>query len=154
MDASCGLPMVHFPAHRPATSPTALVVRDFTLGPSRSPTVRAPAPEELASANDAAEYERLLAVDRHSPEAEVLACDLVRVVTVELTRMSEKERVAFVLLKEEGLSINEAAAILGTTPAVVRQRTHRAYITTQNRAERSRIAAGRRISREVVSVQG
>jgi len=85
----------------------------------------------------------------------VLACDLVRVVTVELTRMSEKNRVAFVLLKKEGLSINEAAAILGTTPAVVRQRTHRAYIqlrTALSVAGWQR--AGDGISREVVPVQG
>jgi RNA polymerase sigma-70 factor (ECF subfamily) len=42
--------------------------------------------------------------------------------------MSEKNRVAYVLLKEEGLSVREAAAVLGATTAVVRQRAHRAYI--------------------------
>ena len=41
--------------------------------------------------------------------------------------MSEKNRVAYVLLQEEGLSIKEAAAVLGTAPDVVKQRAHRAY---------------------------
>ena len=49
------------------------------------------------------------------------------VLTRELSRMSEKNRVAYVLLKEEGLSVKEAAAVLGTTEPVVRQRAHRAY---------------------------
>lgn len=41
--------------------------------------------------------------------------------------MSEKNRVAYVLLKEENLSAREAAAVLGTTLDVVKQRAHRAY---------------------------
>jgi len=84
-------------------------------------------PEDLGSANDAAEHDRLSTDDRRSPEADALARDLVRVVTRELGRMSEKNRVAYVLLKEEGLSVKDAAAILGTTAPVVRQRAHRAY---------------------------
>jgi len=84
-------------------------------------------PEDLGSANDAAEHDRLPTDDRRSPEADALARDLVRVVTTEIGRMSEKNRVAYVLLKEEGLSVKDAAAILGTTAPVVRQRAHRAY---------------------------
>src|SRR5262249_52012932 len=84
-------------------------------------------PEDLGSANDAAEYEWLHADDRYSPEAAVRARDVQEVLTLELNRMSEKNRVAYVLLKEEGLSVKEAAAVLGTTAAVVRQRAHRAY---------------------------
>lgn len=84
-------------------------------------------PEDLGSANDAAEQERLHADDRYSPEAAVRAHDLLGVLARELSRMSEKNRVAYVLLREEGLSVKEAAAILGTTAPVVRQRAHRAY---------------------------
>ena len=62
-----------------------------------------------------------------TPEAEVLAGDLLDVAIHELHRMSEKNRLAYILLKDEGLSAKEAAAILGTTPAVVKQRAHRAY---------------------------
>src|SRR5262245_16204473 len=84
-------------------------------------------PEDLGSANDAAEYVGLRADDRYSPEAAVRARDVRDILTLELSKMSEKNRVAYVLLKEEGLSVKEAAAVLGTTAAVVRQRAHRAY---------------------------
>jgi len=84
-------------------------------------------PEDLGSANDVAEQERLHADHYYSPEAAVRAHDLRDVLTLELDRMSEKNRVAYVLLKEEGLSVKEAAAVLGTTAPVVRQRAHLAY---------------------------
>jgi len=84
-------------------------------------------PENLGAANDAAEEQRLRADDRSSPEAAVRVRDLLGIMTLELSRMSEKNRVAYVLLKEEGLSVKEAAAVLGTTAPVVRQRAHRAY---------------------------
>ncbi|XXY53134.1 RNA polymerase sigma factor [Sorangium sp. So ce269] len=61
------------------------------------------------------------------PEAEVGAHELLRVVTLELNRMSELSRVAYLLLKEEGLNVSEAAAVLGTSTDVVKQRAHRAY---------------------------
>jgi RNA polymerase sigma-70 factor (ECF subfamily) len=84
-------------------------------------------PEDLGLENDVAEHDGHSADDGRSPEAEAVARDLIRVVTVELARMSEKNRVAYVLLKEEGLSVKAAAAVLGTTAPVVRQRAHRAY---------------------------
>jgi RNA polymerase sigma-70 factor, ECF subfamily len=85
-------------------------------------------PEDLGSANDAAEQERLHTDDRYSPEAAVRTRDLREVLRLELSRMSEKNRIAYLLLKEEGLSVREAAAVLGATAAVVRQRAHRAYV--------------------------
>jgi RNA polymerase sigma-70 factor (ECF subfamily) len=84
-------------------------------------------PEDLGSASDAAEYARLPGDERYSPEAQVLARDLVARVTAELARMSEKNRVAYVLLNEEGLTTEAAAAVLGTTAPAVRQRAHRAH---------------------------
>jgi RNA polymerase sigma-70 factor (ECF subfamily) len=84
-------------------------------------------PEDLGSATDVAEHDQLPGDDHRSPESDVRARDLVRIVTAELARMSEKNRVAYVLLKEEGLSVKVAAAVLGTTAPVVRQRAHRAY---------------------------
>ena len=81
----------------------------------------------MGSANDTAQDEHLRADEQYAPEAQVAAHDLVQIVTAELDKMSEKNRVADILLKEEGLSINEAAAVLGTTTAVVKQRAHRAY---------------------------
>jgi RNA polymerase sigma-70 factor (ECF subfamily) len=62
-----------------------------------------------------------------TPEGEILAEHMLGVVTGELSRMSEKNRIAYVLLKEENLSVKDAAAVLGTTCDVVKQRAHRAY---------------------------
>jgi RNA polymerase sigma-70 factor (ECF subfamily) len=84
-------------------------------------------PEDLGAANDAAENAALPIDGGHTPEAEALARDLMAIVTMELSRMSEKNRAAYVLLKEEGLSVKAAADVLGTTATVVRQRAHRAY---------------------------
>jgi RNA polymerase sigma-70 factor (ECF subfamily) len=84
-------------------------------------------PEELGPTNDIAEREDFHFDGASTPESEVVAEHLLDVVTEELTRMSEKNRVAYVLLKEEGLSAKDAAALLGTTADVVKQRAHRAY---------------------------
>jgi RNA polymerase sigma-70 factor (ECF subfamily) len=45
----------------------------------------------------------------------------------ELAHLPEQQRVAFELVKQEGLSLAEAAQILGTTVAAVKLRAHRAY---------------------------
>ena len=45
----------------------------------------------------------------------------------ELERLPENQRVAFELIKQEGLSVAEAAQVLGTTVAAVKLRAHRAY---------------------------
>ena len=92
-------------------------------------------PEELGASNDVATSEYLHADERYSPEAEALARDIVQVVTHELDRMSEKNRAAYVLLREEGLNVKEAAALLGATADAVKQRAHRA-------SERLRSAVG------------
>jgi len=41
--------------------------------------------------------------------------------------LPETQRVAFELVKEEGLSLAEAAQVLGTTVSAVKLRAHRAY---------------------------
>lgn len=45
----------------------------------------------------------------------------------ELARLPENQRVAFELIKQDGLSVAEAAQVLGTTVAAVKLRAHRAY---------------------------
>ena len=84
-------------------------------------------PEELGPTSDIAERDDIHVDGACTPESEVVAEHLLDVVTQELTRMSEKNRVAYILLKEEGLSAKNAAALLGTTSDVVKQRAHRAY---------------------------
>jgi RNA polymerase sigma-70 factor (ECF subfamily) len=83
-------------------------------------------PEQLGATRDVAEAGELQ-VHATTPEAEVAAEHLHDTLACELSRMSEKNRVAYVLLKEENLSAREAAAVLGTTVDVVKQRAHRAY---------------------------
>ncbi|WP_437309537.1 RNA polymerase sigma factor [Sorangium sp. So ce388] len=62
-----------------------------------------------------------------SPEDDVCTRRMLLVVDREIGRMSEKKRCAYVLLREEGLSVAEAASVLGTSADVVKQRAHRAY---------------------------
>src|SRR5690606_16722739 len=83
--------------------------------------------ERLGPNADICEDEHNHAAIEATPEAEVCAEHLLDVVTLELRRMSEKNRAAYVLLKEEGLSAADAAAVLGTTADAVKQRAHRAY---------------------------
>ena len=53
-------------------------------------------------------------------------------ITAELERLPERQRVAFALLHEDGLSIREAAAVLGATPSAVKLRAHRAYVALRS----------------------
>ena len=46
----------------------------------------------------------------------------------ELAKLPDNQREAFELIKEEGLSLAEAAAVLGTTVTAVKLRAHRAYL--------------------------
>jgi RNA polymerase sigma-70 factor (ECF subfamily) len=46
----------------------------------------------------------------------------------ELARLSGPQREAFELVKNEGLSLAQAAAVLGTTVTAVKLRAHRAYL--------------------------
>jgi RNA polymerase sigma-70 factor (ECF subfamily) len=52
---------------------------------------------------------------------------LARALEAELERLPESQRLAFELVKNEGLSIREAAEVLGATPTAVKLRAHRAY---------------------------
>jgi RNA polymerase sigma-70 factor (ECF subfamily) len=57
----------------------------------------------------------------------VQAGELAARVENALARLPKSQRVAFELLKNEGLSVTEAAAVLGTTVAAVKLRAPRAY---------------------------
>jgi RNA polymerase sigma-70 factor (ECF subfamily) len=56
-------------------------------------------------------------------QARELATRIERV----LARLPQSQRAAFELIKQEGLSVAEAAQVLGTTVAAVKLRAHRAY---------------------------
>ncbi len=57
----------------------------------------------------------------------VQARQLARRLDAELQKLPPAQRVAFELVKNEGLSMAEAAQVLGTTVAAVKLRAHRAY---------------------------
>ena len=60
-------------------------------------------------------------------EARAVAAQTAARLRAELDRLPEAQRVAFQLVKDEGLSMAEAAAVLGTTVMAVKLRAHRAY---------------------------
>jgi RNA polymerase sigma-70 factor, ECF subfamily len=60
-------------------------------------------------------------------EEEVSSRELAELVEAELARIPEGQRVAFELLKVEGLSLADAAQVLGTTISAVKLRAFRAY---------------------------
>ncbi len=63
------------------------------------------------------------------PDGEQLARarQLSTAIAKELERLPSAHREAYQLVREEGLSMAEAAAVLGTTVAAVKLRAHRAY---------------------------
>ena len=80
--------------------------------------------DALWSARDVAEDDhRACAL----PDDEVATRQVARLVAAELRRMPSNQRVAFELLKIEGLSHQEAAQLLGTTVSAVKLRAFRAY---------------------------
>jgi RNA polymerase sigma-70 factor (ECF subfamily) len=61
------------------------------------------------------------------PDDMVHAGELAVRVQVVLDKLPRSQRAAFELIKQEGLSVAEAAQVLGTTVAAVKLRAHRAY---------------------------
>ncbi|HEY3819236.1 MAG TPA: RNA polymerase sigma factor [Polyangiaceae bacterium] len=62
-----------------------------------------------------------------SPDQLVSRRRLVDRIGQELERIPEAQRAAFELVKRDGLSLAEAAEVLGTTVAAVKLRVHRTY---------------------------
>jgi RNA polymerase sigma-70 factor, ECF subfamily len=77
--------------------------------------------DEEAAAGD-------LRVERFAiPDGQLMTKELAGRAREELERMPESHRTAFMLIREEGLSIAQAAEVLGTTPTAIKLRAHRAY---------------------------
>jgi len=104
---------------------------------------RARRPEKLVASTDDG-LEAIVATSG-SPEAELHAETLARIVEQELQRMSERNRSAYILLRIEGLSVNEAAAVLGTTGEAVKQRAFRAYEALREALARAGFQQGSRV---------
>lgn len=61
------------------------------------------------------------------PEALAISNEQEGRAAEELERMPESHRTAYMLVRQEGLSITEAAEVVGTTPTAIKLRAHRAY---------------------------
>jgi RNA polymerase sigma-70 factor, ECF subfamily len=71
-----------------------------------------------------------------SSEEAVGAHQLARRIEGELARLPSSQRQAFQLVREQGLSLKEAARLLGTTALAVRLRAHRAVRSLRSALER------------------
>jgi RNA polymerase sigma-70 factor (ECF subfamily) len=71
------------------------------------------------------------------PDRWVMTKELVANARQALDRMPEAHRTAFLLIRGEGLSVGEAAAIAGTTRSAIKLRAHRAYETLRTALARA-----------------
>ena len=81
-------------------------------------------------------------VDRSGNDAEsaAIAAQTARLVEEVLARLPPAQREAFILLRYEGLSVQDAAAVLGATPTAVKLRAFRAYEALRAALEELRAA--------------
>jgi RNA polymerase sigma-70 factor (ECF subfamily) len=82
--------------------------------------------EVLAQTDDDSLTQLLAATDAPADDV-AIAKEVATRLAEELARLPENQRVAFELIKQDGLSVVEAAQVLGTTVAAVKLRAHRAY---------------------------
>lgn len=68
-----------------------------------------------------------------APDAQVATRRLARRIEEELARLPEAHRIAFELVQCDGLSMAEAAQVLGTTATAVKLRAHRTYVVLRER---------------------
>jgi RNA polymerase sigma-70 factor (ECF subfamily) len=72
------------------------------------------------------------AADQHSADVLLDAQRVASALRDQLERLPESHRVAFELIQNDGLSIREAADVLGATPNAVKLRAHRAYVALRS----------------------
>jgi len=77
-------------------------------------------------ADDESEEDLLESFDARADDV-AIAKQTARRLDAQLLRLPENQRVAFQLLRQEALSVSEAAQVLGTTATAVKLRAHRAY---------------------------
>ena len=82
--------------------------------------------EVLAPTADDTLTQLMAALDAPADDV-AIAKEVAQRLSAELARLPENQRVAFELIKQDGLSVAEAAQVLGTTVPAVKLRCHRAY---------------------------
>lgn len=63
-----------------------------------------------------------------NPESRVAGREDLAHLAEKLAKLPEDHRAAFELVRLEGLSLAEAAAVIGVTPNAIKMRAHRAYV--------------------------
>ena len=76
-------------------------------------------------------------------EQVAIARQTAALVETVLGKLAPAQREAFVLLRYEGMSVEDAAAVLGSTPTAVKLRAFRAYEALRAALGQSRAAAGK-----------
>jgi RNA polymerase sigma-70 factor (ECF subfamily) len=84
-------------------------------------------PESVAETEEGLSAFSSVTSNEGSPEEHARAKELMHVVDGVLRELPENQRAAYVLLREEGLSVAEAASVLGATSTAVKLRAFRAY---------------------------
>ncbi len=84
---------------------------------------------EVLSTNEAGRDDASLVDEAPTADALVQGRQVAVRIAFELAKLPENQRVAFELIKQEDLSLAEAAEVLGTTVSAVKLRAHRAYET-------------------------
>lgn len=84
-------------------------------------------PEQVAETEEGLSTFTSVTSNEGSPEEHARAKELIQVVDRVLRDLPENQRAAYVLLREEGLSVAEAASVLGATSTAVKLRAFRAY---------------------------
>ena len=79
--------------------------------------------------NEVAIEDAPLRDDKPGPDEAAQSNEVVSRIRRELDKLPDNQRIAFQLMKEEELSVAEAAEVLGTTQSAVKLRAHRAYQT-------------------------
>jgi len=72
----------------------------------------------------------------------VIARETAAIVETVLARLPAAQREAFVLLRYEGMSVQEAAEILGSTASAVKLRAFRAYEALRVSLDKKRMPRG------------
>jgi len=93
--------------------------------------------EVLAKDDEDSARDLLVALDAPADDVAIAKELAVRIQTV-LDGIPDNQRIAFELIKQEGLSVAEAAQTLGTTVAAVKLRAHRAYEALRAALEEAR----------------
>lgn len=102
------------------------IARNAWLDHVRSAKVRGNAGRANSSHDDIAAADPPTGPDADS-EQMAIARETAALVEAVLRKLAPAQREAFVLLRYEGMSVEDAAAVLGSTPTAVKLRAFRAY---------------------------